>query len=74
MYIELHLKLTLFLQNLHEASIFSLYIRKILKCIINKNPPVGTELFREDGRADMKKLTVAFRNFTKVPKKKLFRM
>jgi len=27
--------------------------------------PVGAELFREDGRTDMTKLIVAFRNFAK---------
>ena len=36
--------------------------------------PVGAELFhadgRMDGRTDMTKLTVAFRNFANVPKKK----
>jgi len=31
---------------------------------------VGTELFNEDGRTDMTKLTVAFRNFTNAPKKR----
>ena len=31
--------------------------------------PVGAELFRADGKqADMTKLTVAFRNFSKAPK------
>jgi hypothetical protein len=30
--------------------------------------PVGDELFRADGRADMMKLTVAFRNFVNAPK------
>jgi len=29
--------------------------------------PVGPELFRADGRADMTKLAVAFRNFVKAP-------
>ena len=29
--------------------------------------PVGAELFHTDGRADMTKLIVAFRNFTKPP-------
>jgi hypothetical protein len=30
--------------------------------------PVGDELFRADGRTDMTKLIVAFRNLSKVPK------
>ena len=30
--------------------------------------PVGAELFRADGRTDMKKLTVAFSNFANEPK------
>jgi hypothetical protein len=29
---------------------------------------VGVELFHAEGRADMKKLIVAFRNFSKAPK------
>jgi len=33
-----------------------------------KTPPIGAELFREDGRTDMTKLTVAFRNFANAPK------
>jgi len=31
--------------------------------------PVGDELFLANGRTDMKKLVVAFRNFANVPKK-----
>jgi hypothetical protein len=30
--------------------------------------PEGAKLFFEDGRTDMTKLTVAFRNFAKAPK------
>ena len=30
--------------------------------------PVGAELFRADGRTDMAKLIVAFRNFARAPK------
>ena len=30
--------------------------------------PVGAELLHTDGRTDMTKLTVAFRNFVKAPK------
>ena len=29
--------------------------------------PVGVDLFHEDGRTDMTKLIVAYRNFTKAP-------
>ena len=32
--------------------------------------PVGAELFHADGRTDMMKLTVAFRNFAYAPKKR----
>jgi len=32
-----------------------------------KIPPVGTELFYEDGRTDMAKLIVAFCNFANAP-------
>ena len=35
-----------------------------------KIPPVRTELFHTDGRTDMKKLTVAFRKFSKARKRK----
>jgi len=31
--------------------------------------PVGAELFRTEGRTDMTKLTIAFRNFPNAPKK-----
>ena len=30
--------------------------------------PLGAEFFHEDGQTDLTKLTVAFRNFAKVPK------
>ena len=33
-----------------------------------KISPVGAELFHADGRTDMTKLTVAFRNFANAPK------
>jgi hypothetical protein len=35
-----------------------------------KISPVGAELFHADGRTDMTKLTVAFRNFANAPLKK----
>jgi hypothetical protein len=33
--------------------------------------PVGAELFRVDGQADMIELTVAFRNFVNIPNKEI---
>jgi len=36
-----------------------------------KISPVGADLFHEDGGTDITKPTVAFRNFAKVPKKKV---
>jgi hypothetical protein len=33
-----------------------------------KIPPVGVELFHADGRTDMTKLIVTFRNFANAPK------
>ena len=34
--------------------------------------PAGVELFHADGRTDMRKLLVAFRNFPNAPNKALF--
>jgi hypothetical protein len=34
----------------------------------HENPSVGAELFSADGRTDMSKLIVAFRNFLNSPK------
>jgi len=34
--------------------------------------PVGTELFHGDGRTDMTKLTVAFRNVANTPNRNTF--
>ena len=35
---------------------------------LHQNPPLVAQLFHADGRADMTKLTVAFRCFTNIPK------
>jgi hypothetical protein len=37
-----------------------------------KIPALGTDLFHADGRTDMTKLLVAFRNFANAPKNCLF--
>ena len=44
-------------------------LQKILKSNYMKIRPVGAELFHTDGRTDMTKLIVAFRNFTNEPKR-----
>jgi hypothetical protein len=50
-----------------ETYIFSTDIRKTFKYQIR---PVTAELFHADGQTDIKKLTVAFRSFTKASKKR----
>jgi hypothetical protein len=54
--------------DFNETYIFSTVFRKIWNTKFNKIRPVGAELFhtdrQTDGRMDMTKLMVAFRNFT----------
>jgi hypothetical protein len=61
--------LQLSLSGFNQTWIFSTDFPKILK-ISNfmKIRRVGDELFHADGRTDMTKLTVAFRNFSNAPK------
>ena len=58
-----------------NVNFFSTYFRKPQKSNFTKNHPVGAELIhadrRTDGRTDMTKLIVAFRNFEKEPKNAL---
>ena len=74
MYIGLHVKYSLFLWDFNETWVFSTDFRKKNLQIPNfmKIRPVGTELFhsdgRMDGRTDVTKLIVAFRNFANAPK------
>jgi len=72
MHIGLHIKYPLFLPDFNETRIFSTDFRKKYTQISNfiKIRPVGAELFHVDGRTDMTKLIVAFRNFANAPKKK----
>jgi len=65
-------RVTTQLQLIYHTIIFATGFRKILKYETNfmKIRPVGAELFRADGRTDMTKLIVAFRNFANAPKKK----
>jgi len=64
----LHVKYPLFLSDLNEIYTLSTDFRKISN--FTKIRSVGADLFHaeSDGRKNMTKLTVAFRNFTKAPK------
>jgi hypothetical protein len=69
MYIGLHAKYPLFLSDFNENWILSTDVRKIHKYHISWKS-VWWELssMRTDGRTDMTKLIVVFRNFAKAPK------
>jgi len=71
-YIGLHVKYPLFLPGFNDTWIFSTDFQKILKSQISwKICPVGAELFHANGRTDMTKLKVAFRNFANAPKSEI---
>jgi hypothetical protein len=59
----------LFLLDFNETWIFPADFRKKKTQILNfkKIRPVGAELFRADGRTDMEKLIIAFRDFANAP-------
>ena len=72
------LKVPLLLSDFNETWIFSTDFREKKKTqisILTKIRPVGAELLHTDGltdgRTDMTKLRVAFRNFANAPKKKV---
>ena len=70
MYVPLLVKNPLFLSDFNDTWIFSTDIRKILECQISLRsiqwePSCSV---RTDGQTDMRKLIVAFRNFSKEPK------
>jgi len=73
MHIGLYVKYSLFLSDFNETWIFSTDFRKNIQ-ISNfmKIRPVGAKLFHADGRTDMTKLIVAFRNFANAPKNRLW--
>ena len=72
MYIGLHVERPLFLYDFNETRIFLTYCRKNPVSNFMKIRPVGVELFHAEGRTDMRKLVVAFRNFAKAPNNALF--
>ena len=51
----------------HETWIFSIDFSKNTQKNLIKIPVVGAKYFHADGRTDMTKLIVAFRNFAKAP-------
>jgi hypothetical protein len=77
MLIVLYGKYPLFLSDFNEIWIFTTDFRKILISDFKKIRPVGAELFhagwRTDGRTDMTKLIVAFRNFANAPRNMSYR-
>ena len=73
MYVGLHVKYLLFLSDFNETWSLSTDFRKKTQ-ISNfmKIRPVRVELFHVDGRTDMTKLIVTFRDFAKGPKDDTF--
>ena len=64
---RLHVKYPLLLSDFNELEFSRQNLEKVLNIFI-KFRPLGAELFQEDGRTDMMKLIVAFRNFANAPK------
>jgi hypothetical protein len=68
MYIVLHLKYPLFLSDLDKTwNFLHRFSQNTEISNFMKIRPVGAELFHENGRANMTKLIVAFRNFANAP-------
>jgi hypothetical protein len=68
MCICLYVKYLLLLAYLNESNFLDRF-SKNTHIIFNENPSSGPELFHANGRTDMTKLIVAFRNFAFAPKK-----
>jgi len=59
------------LSDFHETRIFSIFFLKYSNTIFHENPSSGSRVFpcrQTDGRAEMTKPIVAFRNFANAPK------
>jgi hypothetical protein len=65
MYIGLQVKYRLFLSDLMKLDFIDSFSKNIQISNFMKICPVAAELFNADGRTDMMKLIVAFRNFAK---------
>ena len=68
MYIGLHVKCSLLLSDFNKIWIFLYIFQKSSNIKFQELNPVGAELFLAEGRRDMKKLIVAFRNLANVTK------
>ena len=65
MYIVLHVKYRLFLSDLMKLDFIDSFSKNIQISNFVKIRPLAAELFNADGRTDLTKLIVAFRNFAK---------
>ena len=67
----LNVEYSLFLSDINENRIFfDLFSKNTEISSLMEIRPVGAELFHADGRTDMTKLIVTFRNFSKSAKKR----
>jgi hypothetical protein len=64
----LHVKCPIFLLDFNQASMFSRFSKNNQISNFVKIRPVGAELLYADGRTEITKLIVAFRNFANAPK------
>jgi len=68
MLIGLHVKYSLFLSNFNELAFPDIFSKHTQISNFVKIRPLGVELFHADGRTDITRLIVAFRNFANAPK------
>jgi hypothetical protein len=67
MYIGLYVKYPLFLEDFNGMWTWSRDFRKMITSNFMEIRPEGEELFNADGRTQMTKLMVGFRNSAKAP-------
>ena len=66
--LHVRVKYPLFLSDFNETNFLDRFSKNTHISNFMKIRRVGAELFHSDGRTDMTKLTVAFRNFANAPK------